>query len=93
MQCCITLATQGKAIELQFQEEVGNNGYKMKLVVDNSHQVMKPTAGAGLMKAPKAEKRGYSRRVSLEKKLKLRPGIKNYDKTRIVELLKAALVR
>ncbi|XP_042007466.1 transcription factor GTE12-like [Salvia splendens] len=48
---------------------------KMKLDVDNSNQVMKPAAGP--MKAPKAEKRGYSRRVSLEKKLKLGAGIKN----------------
>ncbi|KAG6405072.1 hypothetical protein SASPL_132654 [Salvia splendens] len=35
---------------------------KMKLVVEKSHQVMKPAAAAGLMKAPKAEQRGYSRR-------------------------------
>ncbi|KAL1556564.1 transcription factor GTE10-like [Salvia divinorum] len=47
----------------------------MKLVVENSHQVMK--LAASLMQVPIAEKRGNSRRVSLEKKLKHGPGIKN----------------
>ena len=44
---------------------------KMKLVVENNHQV------AGPMKAPKGEKRGKSRRVSLEKKAKLGPRVMN----------------
>ena len=61
----------------------------MKLVVDNSHQVRKPTAGVGLMKAPKAEKRGYSRSVSLEKKLKLGPGIKNVSMVVLHRVLSA----
>ncbi|KAL1566572.1 transcription factor GTE10-like [Salvia divinorum] len=49
----------------------------MKLIVESSHQVMKSAAAAGLMNALIAEKHGNSRRVSLEKILKLRPGIKN----------------
>ncbi|XP_047949513.1 transcription factor GTE11-like [Salvia hispanica] len=53
---------------------------KMKLVVAKNHQVMKPAAAAGLMEAPKAEKHGYSRRVSLEKKLMLGAEIKNVSK-------------
>ncbi|KAL1555923.1 transcription factor GTE12-like isoform X2 [Salvia divinorum] len=47
----------------------------MKPVVENKHQVMKP------MKAPTAEKRGYSGRVSMEEKLKLEPKIKNEETT------------
>ncbi|KAL1556359.1 transcription factor GTE10-like [Salvia divinorum] len=49
----------------------------MKLVVENSHQVIKLAAAAGLIKALIAEKHGNSRHVSLEKILKLGPRIKN----------------
>ncbi|KAG6407243.1 hypothetical protein SASPL_130229 [Salvia splendens] len=48
---------------------------KLKPVVENNHQVMKPAAG--LMKAPVPEKRGNSRQTSLEKRLKSKPGIKH----------------
>ncbi|XP_042009760.1 transcription factor GTE12-like isoform X1 [Salvia splendens] len=48
---------------------------KLKPVVENNHQVMKPAAD--LVKAPVPEKRGNSRRTSLEKRLKSKPWIKH----------------
>ena len=64
-----------RLLDCNFRRMWGILAAKLKLVVENSHQVMKPTIG--LIKAPIAEKRGSSRRVSAEKKLKLGRLIKN----------------
>ncbi|XP_047945707.1 transcription factor GTE12-like [Salvia hispanica] len=48
---------------------------KFKPVVENNHHVLKPAAD--LIKAPVPEKRGNSRRASLVKRLKSKPGSKH----------------